>query len=661
MAVTRFELRRRAPYAEGRSFAGIGGEVGPYEQIDGVMHFAIDPQHRANRNIVDLALARRDERGRVCFEADFSVVTPSDPERGNGRGIVELPNRGRRILVPLVNRAPPGLPVASQAHPGDGFLFDGGFTIASIGWQWDVFRSESLLGLEAPLAFDAEGAVGGETMVEIRPSVLATTWLLADRVHRPLPAAANQHDRACLYVRDYEDGEDTIIPTSQWQFANEVARGRREPSSEHVTLEGGFEPGRIYQLVYVTERAPVAGTGLLALRDVAPFLRSARSDNPTPGNFRALLAFGVSQTGRMLRHFLSLGLNQTEDGERAYDGMLPHVAGARRGAFNHRFAQPSNQTTPLWGHVFPFADRAVEDPITGAKAGLLDRQTALGTVPRIIYTNTSAEYWRGDGALAHIDPAGERDLEQAPTSRSYLFSGTQHLPGYPGQSRVHPGTGTVARYPLNIVDYSPLLRAALMNLDRWVVDEVEPPPSRHPRLADASAVERSAITRVYATFPGMHAPDPARLPFLRTVDLGAGEQVGIGRYPAREGAFYPALVSSVDTDGNELAGIRLPDISVPIASHAGWNPRDPETGAEEQIVPMHGLTWLFAPTLEARTATGDPRRAIAERYASREAYEEQVRAAVERLVADGYLLSGDRDAVTEGALERYDAALEGVG
>ena len=129
-----------------------------------------------------------------------------------------------------------------------------------------------------------------------------------------------------------------------------------EPSAEHVWLEDGFEPGRIYQLVYETDRAPVAGLGLLAARDLAAFLRTPSATNPSGNGFQALVLYGISQTGRMQRHFLSLGLNRCEDGSRAYDGFHVHIAGARRGAFNHRFAQPSNQTTPLWGHVFPFAD-----------------------------------------------------------------------------------------------------------------------------------------------------------------------------------------------------------------------------------------------------------------------------------------------------------------
>jgi hypothetical protein len=656
MPLTRFEIASRAPYAGGRRF----GAVGAYEQVDGTAHFAVDPAHPANAPICDLKLAPRNAAGLVEFTAGFSIVLPADAAKANGRCIVELPNRGRRRVVALMNCAPPDAPVGPQAHPGDGFLFARGYTVASIGWQWDVYPSPELLGLAAPSAMQGGKPVGGETMVEMRPNERQATRLLADRVHRPLPAAPGEQAGARLLVRDWEDGEDAEIPRARWRFARETPGGAVEPSLEHVWLEGGFEPGRIYQLVYRTDRAPVAGLGLLAARDVAGFLRTPSAGNPVRGGLKALMLYGISQTGRMQRHFLSLGLNRGEDGGRAYDGFHIHVAGARRGAFNHRFAQPSNQTTPLWGHIFPFADVAESDPLTGRTGSLLERQEAAGELPRIVYTDSAAEYWRGDAALAHIDPEGRRDLAQHPSTRRYLFAGVQHVPGFVGRSRTNAGTGTVARYPVNVLDYLPLHRAALVNLDRWISEGTEPPPSRHPRLADGTAVKREAVLAVLARLPGFTAPDPQRLPFIRTVDMGSDEATGIGRYPPKEGAFYPALVSAVDADGNETAGIRLPDVAVPVGTHAGWNPRDPVTGSPEQIVPMDGLTLWLAPDEATRAARGDPRPSLAERYRDEADYAAKARAAALALAAERYLLEEDVELVVAAAVARYRAALAGV-
>jgi hypothetical protein len=188
MPLTRFEIASRVPYAEGRSF----GAVGAYEQVDGTAHFAVDPDHPANALICDLKLAPRNAAGLVEFTADFSVVLPVDAAQGNGRCIVELPNRGRRRVVALMNCAPPDAPVGPQAHPGDGFLFTRGYAVASIGWQWDVYPSPDLLGLAAPSAIADDKPIHGETMVEMRPNEWVTTRLLADRIHRPLPAAPGE-------------------------------------------------------------------------------------------------------------------------------------------------------------------------------------------------------------------------------------------------------------------------------------------------------------------------------------------------------------------------------------------------------------------------------------------------------------------------------------
>jgi alpha/beta hydrolase family protein len=653
MPITNFEIKSRGPYAGGRSF----GAVGAYQQVDGTAHFAVDPLHPANAHICDLKLAPRNAAGLVEFTSDLSLVLPVDAQQPNDRCIVELPNRGRRRVVAMMNCAPPDAPVGPQAHPGDGFLFARGYTVVSIGWQWDVYPSPELLGLTAPSAVNGSNPIGGETMVEMRPNEHGTTRLLADRVHRPLPAAGGGQFQARLLVRDWEDGEDTLIPRSRWRFARETSTGAVEPSAEHVWLEGGFRPGRIYQLVYETDRAPVAGLGLVAARDVAAFLRTSSSANPCSNAFRALILYGISQTGRMQRHFLSLGLNRCEDGSRAYDGFHVHIAGARRGAFNHRFAQPSNQTTPLWGHVFPFADVATSDPLTGSTAGLLDRLSAAGDLPKIIFTDSAAEYWRGDAALAHIDTTGRQDLAQHPSTRRYVFAGAQHTPGYLGQSRTNPGTGTIARYPLNVLDYLPLHRAALSNLDDWITKGIDPPPSRHPRISDGTAVQRAEVLATFRDLPDVKPPDPERLPFVRTVDMGGDEATGIGRYPAREGAFYPALVSAVDGDGNETAGIRMPDMAVPVGTYAGWNPRDPVTGSPEQIVPMNGLTLWFAPDEATRAARADPRRSLAERYRDEADYVRKVRAAALRLAAERYLLEEDVDKTIEAAIARYRAAI----
>ena len=650
MVAIEIEITRRDPFAGGRRF----GDSGAYERIAGVLTFAVDPENKANRPIVDLDLAPRDAAGRVRFQSDFSLLVPLDPDLGNRRLVVDVVNRGRRLAVSSFNRTPMPDEISPEVSEGDGFLFRHGYSVVSIGWQWDVHRSEALLGLEAPLAQVGGAPIGGQTLVEIRPYVLEHTRLLADGTHRPYPVADANDPEAVLLVREWEDGPDTLVPREQWRFARET-RGGVVPSREHIYLESGFQPGKIYYVVYTTEGSPVVGTGLLAVRDVAAWLRAPSPLNPVDGGFERVYGYGISQTGRLLRHFVYLGLNLDEEGRAVYDGLLPHVAGARLGQFNHRFAQPSNLPTSGFGHAFPFADDDTTDPLTERTDGLLRCQRELSAVPKIIHTNTAAEYWRGDASLVHIDASGRKDLDATEETRIYHFAGAQHVPGPLPQSHEWLD-GSRGLYAANVVDYAPLLRAALINLDRWTTDGTKPPPNRHPRLDDGTAVTRVELLGAFDAALVVKRPDPERLPVLREVDLGPEAHRGVGRYPVREGREYPCFVSDVDADGNEVAGIRLPDLTVPVGTHTGWNPRAPETGAPDQIMSMQGFSKFFAATTESRETTGDPRASLNERYQDRDEYLDSVREEAMKLAADRYLLDEDIEIVVEACADRYDAA-----
>ena len=652
MPVIEVEITRRDPYADGREF----GDRGAYERIDGVLTFDVDPGNCANWPIIDLDLAPRNAAGRVRFQSDFRLLIPQDTATGNRRLIVDVVNRGRGLAVSSFNRAPMPSENSADIPYGDGFLFRHGYSIVSIGWQWDVYRSDALLGLEAPQAKNDGIAVCGQTIVEIRPNAVEYTQLLADRMHKPYAAIAPEDPEALLLVRDWEDGTDTVVSRGQWRFARETGNGVVS-SREHVYLESGFQPGKIYHVVYTTEGAPVVGAGLLAVRDVASWLRKPSPLNLVHGGFDRVYGYGISQTGRMLRHFVYLGLNLDEEEESAFDGLIPHVAGGRIGQFNHRFAQPSNQSTPGFGHLFPFADDETSDPLSGGKDGLLKRQRELDSELKIIYTNSSAEYWRGDASLVHIDLSGHIDLAPAEETRVYHFAGTQHVSAPLPQSH-ESLDGSRGRYANNVIDYSPLLRAALINLDRWVTDGTKPPPNRHPRLDDGTAVTRDEALASFESGADVVKPDPGRLWVLREMDLGPEAHRGVGRYPVREGREYPCFVSAVDNDGNEIAGIRLPDLTVPVGTHTGWNPRSPETGAPEQIVPMQGFSSFFSTTGRAGQAAGDPRASLEERYTDRDEYVQNVRLEARKLAAAGYLLDEDIEIVVEACTERYDAATE---
>lgn len=653
MAVVRFDVERRGSYDGGRSF----GDTGAYERIDGRLELVVDPANPRNQSIVDLDKAERGADGLVHFRADCCLLVPADPNRGNHRLLLELPNRGRKLVPGEFNRAKADVPPTGAIPAGDGFLFKHGFSVAWVGWQWDVIRSEALMGLEVPQAVGPDGSpIAGRTVCRFQPSAAHHTHLLADRVHKPYPAADLNEASATLTVRDSAESEPEVISRDRWHFGR-MSHGEVLPDAEHIVLDDGFRSGKIYEVVYTTNICPVAGCGLLAIRDAASFFHYAPAPENPCADIERVYAFGMSQTGRMLRHFLYLGLNLDEQDRMAFDGIMSHVGGARRGEFNHRYAQPSVQFTPGFGHRFPYADDPLPPLGDGAPAGLLDRQRASGGMPKVFYTNSSAEYWRGDCALLHIGyDGGDRlvDLPTSPETRIYHFASSQHGPGSLPLTRENTNDGARGRYDFNCLDYTPLLRAALINLDAWISVGQEPPAPAHPRLEDGTAVTRAEVLRsLGGIVPNLHLPDPDHLLRIHQIDLGAGEEAGIGRFPVVEGESYPCFVAAVDENGNELGGVRLPDLTVPVATLTGWNPRDPETGSPEQIMPMQGATFFFA----AQPGTDDPRPSLAERYASRETYLKAVRQAAVQLVAERYVLEEDVPLIVANAAERYDAAM----
>jgi alpha/beta hydrolase family protein len=651
MAVIRLEIKSRQPLADGRAF----GDVGRYVQLDGTAHFAVDPARPVNRGITDIDLAAKDADGLVHSAADFRILMPEEKGRGSHRLFFDVPNRGNRLALATFNRVPRPIVAAAPTDPGDGFLMRRGFTVLWCGWQHDVPPDDGLMRIAVPPALRDGKPISGRLMVSFQPNAPSRVQLLSDRGHRPYSCSDLDDPEAVLLVRDGEDAAPRAIPRQAWSFAR-LDGDRVVPDPDHVYCAAGFEPGKLYYVVYRTEGAPVIGLGLLAARDIVAFLRhaAAADGNPCAGDIAHAYAYGASQSGRYLRQFLYLGLNEDEAQRPVFDGIIVHIAGGKRGGdFNQRFGQPSASLHPTMSNAFPFNEEASTDPVTGCRDGLLERLMARRMVPKIFYTNSSTEYWRGDASLIHTDAEGRRDVAPIATSRFYHFAGTQHTAGTLPLTDTNPVDGTRGQQPLGTVDYNPLLRALLVRLDRWVTSGEEPPPSRHPRLADGTAVVPQALRPVFTGVPGTGFP--AHPPEVVRLDFGPEAAQGLAAtLPPEEGAPYPHFVPAVDADGNEISGILLPDLGVPLATHIGWNLRHPQSGAPDKLMSLYGSTIPFPPTPEERARTGDPRRSIAERYADKAAFLALVRREARRLVDDGYLLAEDIDLVTEQAARRFD-------
>lgn len=635
MAVLRLEVTRREPALGGAAF----GAAGAYEKVEGPLHFGVDPSRRVHEPIADLALAPRGASGLVESSADFYLLRPLGG--GRRRLLLGVPNRGRKIALGMFNSAPRSNDPTSAEDFGNQFLMRRGYTVAWVGWQPDVPRRDGMMALTVPRV----SGVAERVRCEFRPNARVDVLPLADRYHIPHPVADRDDPEAELHVRDHAEAPATTLPRAAWRF----------PDPNSVALAGGFEPGRIYECYYRAENPPVVGLGFTAVRDTAGFLRggAAAEGNPCAGGLDRSYVFGVSQSGRFLRHLLYLGLDEDEAGRSVWDAVVPHVAGARRGEFNCRFGQPSLNAMHAVGSLFPFTDGEQEDEATGQHGALLHRLASRARPPRIFTINTAAEYWRGDGSLVHTDVTGTRDVTPPPYVRQYLFAGSQHTPGSIPPPPADPNTGGRGRHTFSVVDYAPLLRAALVSLDRWVSEGVEPPPSSVPRLADRTAVAAESTREVFAAIPGVRFPDHIRRP----VRLDFGPQVERGlvsELPPKVGAPYVTFVSAVDADGNDRAGIRPPELRVPLATFTGWNPRHPDQGAPGDLMAMMGSTLPFPRTAVERARTGDPRLSIEERYAGREDYLARVRGDAETMVSSRQLLAEDVDAVVARAGALWD-------
>jgi hypothetical protein len=650
--VVRVDVHSRTDVLNGRSF----GEAGPYERITGRVYFSVAVANPHNRRIVDLENAVNLKNGEVEFSADFVAVRPKDASKGNGSLLLEVPNRGRPRILSLVDGGDQDL----TTNPGDAWLLRNGYTVVSVGWQWDATGEDALL-LFAPIAKDhgstITGLLRGDFMLAKAADDVPLGHLILGHIGgSEYPIAAPDDPRNVLTVRDSREAPRQTIPRGQWQFAHTV-EGKLERSDRDIHLIGGFQPGKIYEYIYVVQDPVVAGLGFAAIRDFAAYAKHA-SDAVVPA--RRVYGEGISQNGRFLRDFLYQGFNADEEGNIALDGVLAHVAGAGRGNFNYRFAQPSRDAQPTSSvffatDIFPFTDQPEIDPLTGQKGGLLDQAAADKVVPKIFFSNTSYEYWGRAASLIHTSADGARDVALSPNVRIYHFTGLQHFSGpFPPAKGAGDLLGQEPQSPLPIRYF---WRAMIANMDAWVRNGMAPPESRYAKLADHTLVTLDQYA--FPKIPGVNLPHEANRAYR--MDFGSQWPTSVNLQPPKAGAAFPVFVPQVDGDGNERGGVHLPEITVPLATYTAWNLRDPSIGGPAERVSFEGSYLPFPQTAADRQRTGDPRKSIAERYSGRADYVARYQRAVDELVKQHWLLEEDRAALNHRGEEEWDAATKETG
>jgi hypothetical protein len=569
--------------------------------------------------------------------------------------LYEVSNRGGKGMLAFYNHATGSLDPASDSEMGDGFLMKQGYTLLWVGWQFDVSERPGLVRVYAPVATENGKPITGIVRSEVIVAKTAFDASLADRDHIPYTVADPEDPANTLSVRDTIEGPRRFLPRGEWKFAR-LTNGTVVADRGHVYLSGGFQPAKIYEVVYKAQNPPVVGVGAAAVRDAISHLKydSAEALSIPAGSIRRAIAFGVSQSGRFLRTYLYYGFNEDERHRKVFDGVMAHVAGGGRGSFNLRFAQPSRDGHPFLNKfyptdIFPFTDIAQTDPQTGTKDGLLLR-VKPEFMPRIFYTNSSYEYYGRAASLIHTAVDGRSDAPLADSTRIYMFTGGQHGPAS------FPPRRTIGQQLNNPNDYRWSMRALLVSMNRWIKDDVAPPASRYPRISDGTLVSLEALK--FPSLAGMEKPTDIHKAYRTFYGLDFATKGIISVDPPEVNGSYPMLVPQVDGDGNELAGVKMPEIAVPLATYTGWNRFNAESGPSNLLSSMQGAYIPLPLTRAERQRTKDPRASIEERYANREQYLGLVTAAAKTLAADGYLLEGDVTAVVEEAGRHWKSLME---
>ncbi len=575
-----------------------------YESVTARAYFEVDPNAPANRSIALIANAPRNDAGRVEFSADLYIVRPRDPSKSNGTALVEISNRGGKGLNGVFDL-------------GDHFLYEHGFTLVWVGWEFDVPPpNPERLKLYAPIAMKGGEHIEGLVRSEWTGDERVDTISLGDRTQIGYPVS-NPSDRANqLLVRDHPQDDRRTIPRADWSFKDD----------RHVTLKGGFDPGKIYEVIYKAKDPVVEGLGFAAIRDTVSYLKNDER-NPV----KRALGFGVSQSGRFLREYLYEGFNADEKNRRVFDGVWAHVAGAGRGeTFNMPFGQPSRDGHPFLNVLYPVDIPPFTDD------GLLVRTRQENALPKIFFSNGSYEYWGRGASLIHTTLDGKKDDPPPANIRIYFFAGAQH-----GSGSIPPRK-PLAQNLSETNDYRASMRALLIDMQNWLTEGRDPPASVYPLIAKDQLVTLGAFA--FPHLPGVNLPHRKREVY----------RVDFSSEPPKIGPAYPTLIPQVDQDGNETCGIRMPEVQVPLASYTGWNLRAQIIGAPDELFSMTGSWIPFPRTKIEREDKKDPRLSIEERYASKRVYLEKITNAAVSLEKQGFLLDEDVAKLRERAGREWD-------
>jgi hypothetical protein len=659
--VVRLEVADTRPFAAGRSF----GTAGSFEQLEGIVHFEVDPADPLNTVIVNLDKAPRNSRGLVEFSAPFVIVKPVDMSRGNQKILYGINNRGNSIEFAFQSfpsvRLGAGESAAAPLDPGDGLIFRLGYTYVDAGWAGDITTTPTRRGANLPVAV---GPDGRPVVSRIRIEYLATGYtvpLKGNDRFRSYGTADVDTRQSTLTVRETARGERRTIAPDRWAFGR-CPEGQPSlvASTADICLFDGFQEGLFYELNYPATGPWVMGLAYAITRDLASFLRSATKDdagNPNPlapgaaaTGIRRVYGLGTSSTGMYLREFLYLGFNEDEAHRRVFDAVRILIPGTHRLFANVEFADPNvysrqDRHSDFVSQSYPPLTYAVTiDTISGVRDGILKRPA---TDPLVFHVDSSNEFWQMKASLNVHDGRGN-PVPIPDNVRLYALSSHSHT-GASGVATVPTAKG-VCEYATNgNFSYNPVLRALLVALDAWADRGEAPPPSQYPGVNNSSLVSVKDAAAKFPRIPGVLFP--AAMNELVLFDFGPRfTPTGgwLSGHPPERGPRYETRVPVTDSDGLDTGGIRTVDIVAPIGTNTGWNliADGPRAG---DLCGLSGSFIPFAKTRAQRIAAGDPRPSLEERYEDHGGFVKAVATAAARQVRARFLLDRDAMAIVETA------------
>ncbi|MXZ71532.1 MAG: hypothetical protein F4Z04_08525 [Acidobacteria bacterium] len=665
--VVRIEVEQTRPYAGGREF----GDAGPFERLDGTVHMEVDPDDPLNAVVVNLDRAPRNEQGMVEFSAPFFIIKPVDMARGNQKVLYGINNRGNAIELGFQTFPP--LPPGADPESGDGLFFRLGYTLVDAGWAGDVTTTPTRLGANLPVALQADGSpIVSRIRIEYpsdpgqRPdpgAVVYTLPLKGNDRFVSYETADTDTGHSALTVRDAIDGERRPVPADGWAFGKcPSGDASLAASTTDICLFDGFDPDKIYELVYPARNPWVMGLGYAVTRDVASFLRYQTVDDagtpnpiaagPEAVGIRRVYGLGISSTGMYLRDYLYLGFNEDEAHRRVFDAVRIHIPGTHRLFANVEFADPNiysrqDRTSDFTSQSYPPLTYAVTtDPVTNIRDGILKRPA---TDPLVFHVDTSNEFWQMKASLNVHDGHGN-PVPNPDNVRLYLLASHPHG-GAAGVAATPTNRGACEHVTNSFRSSAPASRALIVALDAWADRGIEPPASNYPDVRRGTLATVDEVARTFPAIPGVTFPTRVNglnaLGFGPTFGSQGGRQTVL---PPTRGGAYQVLVPTTDRDGHDVAGIRTIDIAAPVGTNTGWNlyaagPRG------RDLCGLTGSFFPFARTRAEREANGDPRLSLEERYGDHAGFVAAVRRAADESVARRILLPEDADVIVRIAEE----------